>query len=88
MAPQKRKYQYVTCYYCGRRTRRDKAIVLYVSPRLVPDVKESERPEAILAHPRKIYVCPACARYRGLSRRDLMSREKTRDVLKKLGIEI
>jgi len=80
-------YQYVACYYCGRQTRLDKAIVLYVSPKLVsPDIPESQKPLTVQTAPRKIHVCPSCARFRGITKK--VVREKGPELLKRLGIEI
>ena len=80
-------YQYVSCYYCGKLTRYDKAITLYVSPKLVsPDIPDNQKPLAVLVAPKKIYVCPSCARFRGLSRK--VTSRGGQDLLKKLGIEI
>lgn len=81
-----KRYQYVNCYYCGRFVRLDKAIILTVSPRLKPEVPENQAPLAIIAAPRKIYVCPACARFRGLTRKVI--KEKGTELFKRLGIEI
>jgi len=81
-----KRYQYVDCYYCGRLVRLDKAIVLTVSPRLRPEVPENQTPLAIITAPRKIYVCPACARFRGLTKKVI--KEKGVELFKRLGIEV
>jgi len=72
-APYKRVYKHraprgkernVICEYCKRLVPRFKAIPLYkrtiFSDPLLKDVK-------VLGMKRKIYICPACARFRGLS---------------------
>lgn len=83
-----KKYETVHCYYCGRLVRKDKAVVIYVTPKLKPDVSQDQSPSIIMASPMKIYICPACARYRGISRKELKLKEKGTEILKKLGIEI
>ncbi|GEM_PF-1389024 len=83
-----KRFQYVRCYYCGRMTRLDKAIVLNISARLKPDVPEGQEPAFIITNPVKVYICPACARYRNISKKDIRDRMKEKDILKKLGIEI
>ncbi len=83
-----KKYQSVHCYYCGRLVRIDKAVVLRISPRIKLDVPEDQRPFLIQTQPIKIYICPACARYRGISRKDIRNKEKEKEILTKLGIEI
>ncbi|BFI73718.1 hypothetical protein YN1_7050 [Nanoarchaeota archaeon] len=83
-----KKYQYVPCYYCGRMVRLDKAIKLVISPKLKPDVSEGQNPTLIISSPMKIYICPACARYRGISRKDIKNKQKEQEILKKLGIEV
>lgn len=83
-----KKYQSVHCYYCGRLVRLDKAIVLNISPKIKLDIPEAEGPKIVLTAPVKIYICPACARYRGISRKDIKSLEREKDLLKKLGIEM
>ena len=69
-AKNKETRQLVTCYYCGKRVPRSKAVPLYVRPNLMPDVKENEKPLMILTSREKIYVCLSCARFRGISFRD------------------
>jgi len=83
-----KKYEYVHCYYCGRLVRLDKAIKLTISPKLKPDVSGEHSPTLILSSPIKIYICPACARYRGISKQDIKNKNKEQEILKKLGIEI
>lgn len=83
-----KKFQYVHCYYCGRLTRLDKAVVLTVGPRLKPDVPDTDAPKIIMSNPIKVYICPACARYRGISKKSVGKIEKENDILKKLGIEV
>ncbi|MGC9133591.1 MAG: hypothetical protein ACP5GJ_04285 [Nanopusillaceae archaeon] len=83
-----KKFQYVPCYYCGRMVRLDKAIKLVISPKLKPDVAEGQNPTLIISSPMKIYICPACARYRGISRKDIKNKNKEQEILKKLGIEV
>ena len=80
-----KRFQYVTCYYCGRKTRLDKAIVIHASPRIIPETTEQNRPLAVITAPRKIYVCPSCARFRGLSKKTIKAES---ELLKKLGIDI
>ncbi|MEM1634306.1 MAG: hypothetical protein QXR54_01525 [Nanopusillaceae archaeon] len=82
-----KKYQNVTCYYCGRLTRIDKAIELRVGTRFKLDVPDDQKPFLIQTNIVKIYICPACARYRGISRKDLKIKEKEKEILTKLGIE-
>lgn len=83
-----KKFGTVNCYYCGRLVRIDKAIVLYVSPKIKPEGLSEGSAGIIQTAPVKIYICPACARYRGISRKDLKSKAKEQDILKKLGIEV
>ena len=83
-----KKYKYVHCYYCGRMARLDKAIKLTISPKLKPDVSGEYSPKLILSSPIKIYICPACARYRGISKQDIKNKNKEQEILKKLGIEM
>lgn len=83
-----KKFETVNCYYCGRLVRLDKAVVIYVSPKLKPDVPNEQSPVLIMSSPMKIYICPACARYRGISKKELRIKEKGEEILKKLGIEI
>jgi len=83
-----KKYSTVHCYYCGRLVRTDKAIVLRITPRVKLDVPEDQRPFLTQLQTVKIYICPACARYRGISRRDLKNKEKEKEILTKLGIEL
>jgi len=83
-----KKYSTVHCYYCGRLVRIDKAIVLRVTPRIKLDVSEDQKPFLTQLQTIKIYICPACARYRGISKRDLKNKEKEKEILTKLGIEI
>ncbi|RDD52149.1 hypothetical protein BA065_03225 [Nanoarchaeota archaeon NZ13-N] len=81
-----KKYSNVHCYYCGRLVRIDKAVVLRVSPRIRLDVSDDQKPFLVQVQPIKIYICPACARYRGITKKDLRNKEK--EILTKLGIEI
>ena len=83
-----KKYGYVHCYYCGRLVRLDKAIKLTISPKLKPDVSGEHSPTLILSSSVKIYICPACARYRGISKKDIKNKNKEQEILKKLGIEM
>jgi len=76
--------QFVYCYFCGRRLPRSKAIPVIIRPNLVPEVKESEKPVLVMAAPIKAYVCPSCARFRGIHRSDwirqLKEEEKEREL--------
>ncbi|BBL45501.1 30S ribosomal protein S26e [Nanobdella aerobiophila] len=83
-----KKYQYTSCYYCGKMTRMDKAIKLSISARLKPDITGDQAPSMIISSPMKIYICPACARYRGISKKDIRNKNKEQEILKKLGIEV
>ncbi len=71
-APYRRVYKHtqqrgrekrVHCSYCGKLVPRYKAIVRYksffIKDPLLKDVK-------MLSLKRKIYICPACARFRGI----------------------
>ena len=80
-----KRFQYVTCYYCGKKTRLDKAVIIYASPKIIPETTEQNKPLAVITAPRKIYVCPSCARFRGISKRSIKTKS---DLLKKLGIEV
>ena len=79
---------FVNCYYCGKRVPRHKAIPLYVNPRLVPEVKESEKPLIVQTGPEKIYVCLSCARFRGLSFKDwkrrLLAEKEEEKILRRI----
>ncbi|MGB9674753.1 MAG: hypothetical protein ACP5G1_02105 [Nanopusillaceae archaeon] len=66
----------------------DKAIKLVISPRLKLDVPQEQSPQLVISSPTKIYICPACARYRGISKKDIKNKNREVDILKKLGIEI
>ncbi|WP_231434201.1 hypothetical protein [Candidatus Nanopusillus massiliensis] len=66
----------------------DKAIKRTISPKLKPDVSAEQIPMLILSSPIKIYICPAFARYRGISKKDIKNKNKEQEILKKLGIEI
>ena len=58
----------VRCYYCGRVVPKEKAYVVYLKPNLTGDLSEKEVLGAF-STTRKIYVCPSCARYRGIKDR-------------------
>ena len=57
------KEKYVECEYCKKSVPRYKAIVRYrgfsINDPLLKDVKT-------LSLKRKIYICPSCARFRGI----------------------
>ncbi len=73
------KITYVTCYYCGRKVPRDKAVVMYKRPRFLPPNVEVD---FVGFDVEKVYVCISCAKHRGISfadwRRKLVAEERKR----------
>ncbi len=75
-APYKRGYTHtkskgaesvVDCGYCGRKVPRWKTFVTYKGFRINdPVIKKQMDPRAMSMFSRKMYACPACARYRGI----------------------
>ncbi|AAR38898.1 NEQ043 [Nanoarchaeum equitans Kin4-M] len=55
----------VRCYYCGRILPKEKAYVIYTKPNVAGELSENEV-IAVFSQKRKIYVCPSCARHRGI----------------------
>jgi len=77
-APYRRTYQHtkskgheanVSCGYCGRQVPRWKTIPVYKSFRITdPVLRKQIDPRFVSGFERKLYVCPSCARYRGVVR--------------------
>jgi small subunit ribosomal protein S26e len=75
-APYKRTYkhtsgrggeQYVTCEYCGKKVPRFKALTQERGFRISdPVVKKQIDRRQVSTISNKIYVCPSCARHRGI----------------------
>ena len=75
-APYKRGYQHtggkgressVTCGYCGRRVPRWKSIASYRGFRISdPVLRKQIDVRQVSSFERKMYVCPSCARPRGI----------------------
>lgn len=61
------KITYVTCYFCGRRIPRDKAVPHYKRPNFLPPNVDVEY---VGLAGEKVYICISCAKHRGISFRD------------------
>ncbi len=61
------KITYVTCYFCGRRVPRDKAVPYYKRPNWLPPNVEVDY---VGLAGQKVYICISCAKHRGISFRD------------------
>ncbi len=73
------KITYVTCYYCGRKVPRNKAVVVYKRPKYLPPNVEVD---FVGFDVEKVYVCISCAKHRGISfanwRRKVVTEDKRR----------
>lgn len=57
----------VTCSYCGRRVPRWKTFVQYRGFRISdPVLRKQVDPRRVSGMQSKMYVCPSCARFRGI----------------------
>ena len=57
----------VTCAYCGKKIPRFKAFVIYQGFNITdPALKKQLDKKALSSFTRKLYVCPSCARHRGI----------------------
>ena len=75
-APYRRKYHHtgskgrestVTCGFCGRNVPRWKSFVSYRGFRITdPVIRKQIDMRHVSTFSRKIYVCPSCARFRGI----------------------
>jgi len=75
-APYRRTYQHtrskgkestVTCGYCGKIVPRWKTFPVYKGFRISdPVLRKQIDPRYVSSFERKMYVCPSCARYRGV----------------------
>ncbi|MCX6815827.1 MAG: hypothetical protein NT120_03175 [Candidatus Aenigmarchaeota archaeon] len=75
-APYRRTYQHtkskghestVNCGFCGRIVPRWKTFVQYKKFRITdPVIRKQVDPRFTSSFERKIYVCPSCARFRGI----------------------
>jgi len=85
-APYKRKYEHthargsesiVECSFCGRRLPRYKAFVLKRKFTINdPTLMKQIDPKYIHSFERKYYVCPSCARFRGIAQPGKSIRKK------------
>ena len=89
-APYKRKYEHthargsesvVECAFCGRRLPRYKAFVMtrgfFIND---PTLKKQIDPKYVHTFQRKYYVCPSCARFRGIAQPGKSVRKKHREI--------
>ena len=74
-APYKRRYDHtksrgnessVNCEFCGKKVPRFKAFPIERSFRLPKDIMQAVDKRFMSSFSRKAYVCPSCARFRGI----------------------
>ncbi|MEM5832151.1 MAG: hypothetical protein QXI09_02240 [Candidatus Aenigmatarchaeota archaeon] len=85
-APYRRKYEHthsrgsetvVECSFCGRRLPRYKAFILKRKFSINdPTLKKQIDPKYVHSFERKYYVCPSCARFRGIAQPGKSVRKK------------
>lgn len=84
-APYKRTYQhtggrghekYINCGYCGQRVPRYKTFVAYKGFRITDPMIRRE--VKTMSFQKKIYICPKCARHRGVVQIGKSRKSRTR----------
>ncbi len=64
----KGKETYVTCGYCGKMVPKWKTIPVYKKFNIADPTLKKNFSAIVSTYARKIYVCPSCARFRGIVR--------------------
>jgi len=61
------KDTYIICSYCKKAFPRSKAFSKVVGFKISdPSLRREINPKQIMFSPQKIYICPSCARFRGI----------------------